>query len=122
LCQFIGQADLLLLDVPCSNTGVLARRVEAKYRFSKANQQKLIDVQRQIIADAIALVSDRGVVVYSTCSIDPAENEQQARWVTKWHPFRIEQRQSRLPAGGPGDSPTRYADGGYFAILKRKEK
>lgn len=120
LREFVGRADLVLLDVPCSNTGVLARRVEAKYRFSRESLQSVVDVQRQIIADAMPLLAPKGRVLYSTCSIDPAENEQQARWVCQWHPFQIEYEATRWPNGLPGDSPAAYSDGGYHAILSKR--
>src|SRR4030095_7183598 len=97
--RFDGQADVLLLDVPCSNTGVLARRVEAKYRFNPTSLKKLIDVQRQIIADSVPLLARRGRLLYSTCSIEAAENEQQAQWITRWHPFQVVQSHGRLPSG-----------------------
>lgn len=121
LRQFDGQTDLLLLDVPCSNTGVLARRVEAKYRFNPKSLQSVVDVQRQIIADSLLLLAPppRGRLVYSTCSIEPAESQQQSQWITKWHPFRVLQEQTRWPGGLPGDSPASYCDGGYFAILEK---
>ncbi|UCD75945.1 MAG: hypothetical protein JSV91_03300 [Phycisphaerales bacterium] len=114
----VGRADLLLLDVPCSNTGVLARRVEAKYRYSAESLAKLVNVQRQIVADAFALLADDGRILYSTCSIEPAENEDQAAWIARWHRMQIDTARSRLPASLPGAAPQTYSDGGYFAILK----
>ncbi len=121
LMGYAGRADLVVLDVPCSNTGVLARRVEAKYRFSRASLKELVDLQRQIIADSLRLLEPRGGrLLYATCSIDPAENQQQAQWITQWHPLAIEQAQAREPRGLPGDAPTEYSDGGYWALLGRR--
>ena len=122
LVKHAGTADLLLLDVPCSNTGVLARRVEAKYRFSRATLQKIVDLQRQIIADSLILLSPRGVLAYSTCAIEPEENEQQAQWICKWHPFQITRQLARLPQGLPGVPARHYSDGGYWALLQRRPK
>jgi 16S rRNA (cytosine967-C5)-methyltransferase len=122
LRRFAGQCDLLLLDVPCSNTGVLARRIEAKYRYSRAGVARLIDLQRQIVADHLVLLGDRGRVLYSTCSLEPAENEQQAAWLERWHPLRVESSRLTLPAGAPGEDPGRYHDGGYFALLRRANR
>ena len=119
LREFDGRADLLLLDVPCSNTGVLARRVEAKYRFNRTSLQSLIDLQRQIVADSIPLLAPRGRIVYSTCSIEPAENREQAEWIAKWHRMRIAADRLRLPEGLPGEDSAAYGDGGYFAVLER---
>ena len=115
--QYAQQADLLVLDVPCSNTGVLARRVEAKYRFSDVTLKKLVDVQRQIIADSLGVLAEGGRLLYATCSIEPAENERQAEWVAKWHRLQVEKTAAAVPTGQAGDDPVRYADGGYFALF-----
>ncbi len=119
LREFDAQADLVFLDVPCSNTGVLARRVEAKYRLSEQSIRTLADLQRQIMADSLPLLTQQGRLVYSTCSIEPAENQRQAEWLCRWHPFTILQARVRLPQSVPGDPPQTYADGGYFAIFQR---
>jgi 16S rRNA (cytosine967-C5)-methyltransferase len=119
LADFAGQADVVLLDVPCSNSGVLARRVEAKHRFSRDRLKNLVNVQRQIIADCLRLLRPRGAIIYSTCSVDPTENLHQAQWLTKWHPFTIAAQASREPAGLPGESARVYRDGGYWGLLRR---
>ena len=67
--RFDNQADLLVLDVPCSNTGVLARRVEAKYRFDTTSLSSVVGLGRQIIADSIPLLADAGRLLYATCSL-----------------------------------------------------
>ena len=119
LRQFDEQADLLLLDVPCSNSGVLARRVEAKYRYSLKSMQSVIDLQRQIIANSIPLLAPRGRVLYSTCSIEPAENQAQAQWIAKWHQMKVAFNATQMPEGLPGQPSSGYRDGGYFALLER---
>jgi len=119
LREFDGQADLIVFDVPCTNTGVLARRVEAKYRWSTSSIEKLANVQRQIMADAVPLFAPRCRVLYSTCSIEAAENRAQADWLTKWHGFRLVRDQLTMPTGLPGEPSSSYADGGYFALLER---
>ncbi|MCA9296364.1 MAG: hypothetical protein KC983_07595, partial [Phycisphaerales bacterium] len=119
LMDYAGQADLLVLDVPCSNTGVLARRVEARYRWRDATMNQLVNLQRQIMADSIALLAPSGHMLYATCSIEPAENAEQSAWVRKWHDFREVAVSMRWPAGAPGDSPTVYVDGGYACLLAR---
>lgn len=124
LSEHLGSANLVLLDVPCSNTGVLARRVEAKYRAAEDRTAELTGLQRQIIADAIPLLRPRGggspsgAILYSTCSLDPRENEEIARWVSKWHSFDIEREHRRVPSGGPGLPATQYSDGSYAVLLR----
>lgn len=118
LIEWAGRADLLLLDVPCTNTGTLARRLEAKYRVDAAHLDSLLALQRQIVADHLALRAPDGLVAYSTCSLEPEENEQQARWICRWHDLRILREHSRSPSGLPGDGPGRYADGAYLALIR----
>lgn len=120
--QMIGKADLILLDVPCSNTGVLARRPEARYRFSEESLKSLVSVQKQIIADALPMLRDfgspkAGKVLYSTCSLEPEENAQQTAWADKWHKFGVTRVHRRLPSGQPGDAATIYGDGSFAGLL-----
>ncbi len=121
LMEHAGRADLLVLDVPCSNTGVLARRVEAKYRFSAGTQKKLTDLQKQITADTFALLNDRGRVLYTTCSIDTDENERQAEWMCDQYRLKSVREAATLPQGQVGGPPEEYCDGGYFALMEKVE-
>ncbi len=114
---WLGQADMILLDVPCTNTGTLARRVEARYRATDTTVAALVTVQRQIIANTLPMLAKGGTLVYSTCSLDPRENHQQALWAAKQHRLRITHEQTTLPEGLPGESHTRYCDGSYTATL-----
>ncbi len=114
-----GRAGVVLLDVPCSNSGVLARRAEAKYRCSSAQLDRLIAIQRQIIDRAVPLLAPGGVILYSTCSIDAEENEAQARWACGRHGLALGGSSSLLPAGLPGDPPALYHDGSFSAVLRR---
>ena len=117
LLDFAGLADLVVVDAPCSNTAVLARRVEAKYRFGPRNLEKLAGLQRQVLADSLRLVMEAGHLLYSTCSLEPEENEHQAQWMVRWHGVRVRRDVRLLPRGGPGDPARRFRDGGYFALV-----
>lgn len=114
----VGQIDLLVLDVPCSNTGVLPRRPEARLRFSMPALETLVGMQRQIFADTIPCLAPAGHVLYSTCSLEPEENEQMPAWLSKWHGWDLVDETRVLPRGLPGDGPDRYCDGGYAALMK----
>lgn len=114
-----GSADALLLDVPCSNSGVLARRPEARYRFSKARTQSVTELQRNICDPAVGLLAPRGVAVYATCSIERAENEIQARRLGSRFGLSLVVERAILPAGAPGEPPSHYRDGGYHAMLAK---
>ena len=115
----IGQADVLVLDVPCSNTGVLARRPEAKYRLNPSHLDDLVNLQREIIVQYASLLPQGAYLLYSTCSIDPAENEAQIQWITRQFDFSLIDEQAMFPRGLPGDAPHEYRDGGYYAFLRR---
>lgn len=117
--RFAKAADLILLDVPCSNTGVLARRIEAKYRWATNQLDRLVELQRTIIQTAMTLLSPQGRLLYSTCSLEPEENDQQAAWAVSRFGLVVEKTALSLPAGIPGDPPTRYRDGSFFALLNR---
>lgn len=73
--------DAVLIDVPCSNTGVLQRRPEVKDRLTAANLHQLVALQRQLLAAAARRVRPGGCLVYSTCSIEAAENAEQVQWL-----------------------------------------
>lgn len=115
-----GQADFVLLDVPCSNSGVFARRPEAKYRFSRDQTRRLGDVQRQLLADAVPMLSPRGMVLYATCSLEPEEDAAPLAWAAQWHGFHILQSDLVWPAGVPGRDAAGYHDGSFFALLARR--
>lgn len=115
---FREKAELLLLDVPCSNSGVFARRVEAKYRFGRASLESLVGVQRQIMADSIPLLAPHACILYATCSIETAENQRQAEWLQRWHGMERIDESARLPQGMPGEAPRVYSDGGCGVLLR----
>ncbi|MGD9689861.1 MAG: transcription antitermination factor NusB [Phycisphaerales bacterium] len=125
LIDFAGQADLVVLDVPCSNTGVLARRPEAKYRFNRTSIAELTGIQRQIIADALRLLSPGqgrsppGIILYSTCSLEPVENQAHIAWAREWHRLEPSRERLEFPAGGPGLPDSTYTDGAYSVVLGR---
>jgi 16S rRNA (cytosine967-C5)-methyltransferase len=69
------QFDRVLVDAPCSNTGVLRRRVDLRWRIEEAEIKRLATLQGKLLASAARFTKPRGVLVYSTCSLEPEENE-----------------------------------------------
>jgi 16S rRNA (cytosine967-C5)-methyltransferase len=114
-------ADLVLLDVPCSNSGVLARRLEARYRFESDQMTRLIALQREIIGNSLRLLKRSGEawIVYSTCSIEAEEDEKQVEALASAG-FRTLKSERVMPQAVPGDAASRYSDGSYAAVLRRK--
>lgn len=72
------QFDRVLVDTPCSNTGVMRRRPDLRWRITLAEIARLAQTQRRLLAAAATLTRPGGVLVYSTCSLEPEENEQVA--------------------------------------------
>lgn len=73
----VHNADLLLIDAPCTGTGTLRRHPDGRWRIMPADLTALRILQRQILDAAAPCVRAGGHLVYSTCSIEPEENEQQ---------------------------------------------
>lgn len=102
--------DLILVDTPCLNTGVLARRPEARYRAGRQSLQEIVEIQRQILQHAHELSAPNTQILYSTCSLEEEENEQQAEWYCQTFPqWRISRQQFTLP--------NENHDGGFCAVL-----
>jgi 16S rRNA (cytosine967-C5)-methyltransferase len=78
--------DAILLDVPCSNTGVLRRRVDARWRLRPADLGQLVDLQRAIVRHALPCMRPGGRLVYSTCSVEDEENDHQVAQFLECHP------------------------------------
>lgn len=107
----VPEVDAVLVDAPCSNTGVLARRVEVRRRLSPAMIDGLVVVQRRLLEEALGRVRAGGRVLYSTCSIEPEENETLVASVVA-NRGHVELQRSILP-----DPP--HHDGGFHALVRR---
>jgi 16S rRNA (cytosine967-C5)-methyltransferase len=108
-----GPFDAILVDVPCSNTGVLGRRPEARWRLKPDDFRHLVPLQTKLLLQAGERVRPSGKIVYSTCSIEPEENRQVVDVVLQALPdLELEADSEQVP-GKP-------ADGGYWARLRRK--
>lgn len=82
---FAGKADVVLLDVPCTGTGVLRRNPDAKWRMEEEDLQRLQKLQKTILEDYSVMVKSGGVLIYSTCSVLPSEGEAQSAAFTALH-------------------------------------
>ena len=77
-----GPFDRILVDAPCSNTGVMRRRVDLRWRLTPKDFPRMQEEQLRILRATIPLLRPEGVLVYSTCSIEPEENEEVIKTVT----------------------------------------
>ena len=108
-------ADRLLLDVPCSGLGVLRRNPDAKWKLTQEFIDRVISVQKDILEHYSKILKPGGLMVYATCSILPAENQNQVNEFLNTHSeFSLIQEQQLWPSDG--------TDGFYMArMLKRKD-
>ena len=123
----IAAADVVLLDVPCTGTGTFRRHPDARWRLRVSDLAVMGALQRAIIRGAARVVRPGGLLVYSTCSLEPEENDVQVESFLAEHPeFTLEPP----PAGAvPDDTvdagrlrvlPHRHgADGAFAARLRR---
>lgn len=113
--------DAVLVDAPCTNTGVLAQRPEARWRFGPASKAELTAIQARLFERAAQLVRPGGRLVWSTCALEPDENRRAVDTFLAQHgEFQLELDAEALPdletTQSAGAGPI---DGGYFARLRR---
>ncbi|HQQ92974.1 MAG TPA: RsmB/NOP family class I SAM-dependent RNA methyltransferase [Bacteroidia bacterium] len=112
LGPLLGKADRLLLDVPCSGSGVFRRNPDAKWKLSLESIERTKLIQQKILRSYSAMLKPGGDMVYSTCSIFPSENHLQVENFLKSNPsFRLVAEKNVMPSAG--------FDGFYMARLKR---
>ena len=123
-------ADRILVDAPCSGLGILAKKPDIRYKsLSKARHDELLATQSAILDTAASLLKAGGRLVYSTCTIDPAENEEQVAAFLARHPeFAVVTPGVALPAGmtvgehGALSVPTRTGMDGFFLCAMQKNR
>ena len=108
-----GSFDLVLADVPCSNTGVCCKRPDSILRFSAKDLASITKIQKQILEEAARLTNSNGQLIYSTCSIEPEENILMVEEFVKNHKdFSLIKYEQLLP--------TLEHDGAFAALLIKK--
>jgi 16S rRNA (cytosine967-C5)-methyltransferase len=116
--ETVAHLDAVLVDAPCSNTGVLARRPDARYRFSARQLTALVEIQRGLLHEAAAMARDKTKLCYATCSIEREENEGVVEAFCREHgDWRLVASHRTFPSAG--DELPAWRDGGYWAILQR---
>lgn len=109
----LGVFDLVLVDVPCSNTGVLRKRFEARWRVSPEDMANLAELQQTLLKKAGEVLSEKGALLYSTCSILREENHQRVRdFLSRNSSLALSGEKIFLPGDGEGD-------GAYGALLRK---
>ncbi|MBW8017817.1 MAG: hypothetical protein FVQ82_16715 [Planctomycetes bacterium] len=115
------EIDAVLADVPCSNTGVMARRCEVRHRIRESICDELFEVQISILEKAASLVRKGGKICYSTCSIMESENSGVIDAFLNKHPdFEFVTSATTIPKGGY-DGEDDY-DGGFVGVVRKVRK
>jgi len=111
--QLSTPCDRILIDAPCSNTGVMRRRVDLRWRIRETELARLRTAQLQLLRDAVPRLKPGGTLVYSTCSLEPEENSEVVREFLKENPAMHFQREITLT---PWEN---NVDGAYVAHFVR---
>ena len=124
-----GQADVVLADLPCSGLGVLGRKKDIRYRVQEEDLHALAALQRQILTCAADYVKTGAKLVYSPCTINREENEENLCWFTAHFPFEPVSLDDRLPEALKSETTkdgylqllpgTHPCDGFFLAKLRR---
>ncbi|MCR5619792.1 MAG: 16S rRNA (cytosine(967)-C(5))-methyltransferase RsmB [Lachnospiraceae bacterium] len=106
--------DVVILDVPCSGLGVIGKKRDIKYNLTKEGLDSLIGLQRKIIDACVQYVKKGGTLLYSTCTVRRAENEEQVLYITDNYDYEI--------VGDPVQLLPDEAeqDGFFYCVLRRK--
>lgn len=91
------KADVVLADLPCSGLGIMGKKRDIKYRITKESMDELVLLQKQILDVVWRYVKPGGVLIYSTCTINPEENDDIVQWFTDKYPFELQSLSPYLP-------------------------
>lgn len=111
--QYCEKADVVFMDVPCSGLGVIGKKRDIKYRVTPENIKSLTKLQRQIVDNSWRYVKPGGTFIYSTCTINPEENEAMVRYISRELPFEPVSLEDALP-------PLLWEQKGRLQTLKRE--
>lgn len=107
------KADIVIADLPCSGLGVIGRKKDIKYKMTPEKEQELVALQREILSVVPAYVKSGGTLVYSTCTIHKAENEENVQWLLEnYRELHLESMQQIFPDETGND--------GFFIAKLRK--
>jgi 16S rRNA (cytosine967-C5)-methyltransferase len=123
--DLLDACDAVLIDAPCSGLGVLSKRADMRWQRTEGDLEELVVLQREILDASAQCVRPGGVLVYSTCTTEPEENERQVEAFLARHPgFVREPITADVPLSSSGDylALPQYTghDGAYAARLRRR--
>lgn len=109
----LEEADVVLADVPCSGLGILGKKADIRYKMTPAKMKELVPLQREILDLAASYVKPGGVLIYSTCTVNRMENQENLFWFLQNYPFETESLDRFLP----GELHSSTTAEGYLQLL-----
>lgn len=128
--ELVGQADVLIADVPCSGLGVIGKKQDIKYRVTKESIERVIELQKGIIENVVHYLKPFGTMIYSTCTMNPAENEEMIKWMCEEYGMETVSMAHDMPKALRAEADKGYlqlmpgihgTDGFFIAKLRRKQ-
>lgn len=110
--ESVERYDVVLADLPCSGLGVMGRKADIRFKTKPEDLDSLADIQRNILDTIWQYVKVGGILMYSTCTLNPEENENQAKYLVEKYAFELKSQKTFFP-GIDG------TDGFYIAKLQR---
>lgn len=108
--NLVGKADVVIADLPCSGLGIMGRKNDIKYNVTGDSIDELAQLQRDILDTVSRYVKTGGTLVYSTCTIDSMENQNNVKWFVENHDFETVSIDEIVPGHG--------GDKGYVTLLQ----
>ena len=109
--SYVNYADVLIADLPCSGLGIIGRKADIKYHMTGKQMEELVVLQRAILSNIADYLKTNGTLLYSTCTLNPAENEEQAKWISENLPFTLKEMHQIFPG--------EHNDGFFFAVFTK---
>lgn len=128
--SLVSKADIVLVDAPCSGLGIIRKKPDIRYNIHEEGIQQLVSLQKDILKVAQQYVKPEGILMYSTCTVNPEENIDNVKWFTNNYPFDLVTIQNELPEHLEEDEKgmiqllpgLHHTDGFFIAKLKKRAK
>ena len=111
--QAVEKADVVIADLPCSGLGVIGRKSDIKYRMTPEQVADIAALQREILSVVWQYVKPGGILMYSTCTLTKAENQDNRDWFLENSPFTLLEEKELLPSAETD---------GFYMIKCRRNK
>ena len=126
--KYVACADKVLIDVPCSGLGIIRKKPEIKWNKSRKSLKDLVPTQRAIMENAWAYLKNGGTMIYSTCTLNVEENQDNVEWfLNKYKDAKVEKiflgNMDNFIYNNDGSLtilPNEYMDGFYIAKISKK--